>query len=754
MVERQTWATTMPHFVVLAMDSRQLMIRIRERVPKMMSADQENRKKALWDMRFLNVAGAQWQTRDGVRLSADRGDRPSYQFPILKPKIKRVINEMRANRPQGKVRAVEDNDKDTAEVMEGLLRNIWAVNNCDHITDYAAQYQVGAGMGAWRIDTDYSDDTVFDQDIKVKPFLNPFCVWWGPEAIDQLKRDAPDWFISDKVSKDEFERRWPNREKVSFDAGMFDDDADWMDNEGVRIGEYWWKEPAVKRLFLLQSGKTVDAKDFDGAGPVADPVIKEREVKCHKIMMTIVGGGDSVLEKPTEWAGKYFPFVVAFGEYLVIEGKVEWQGLTRDGVDAQQGFNAAMTSCVETINQAPQSKYWATAEQAKGHIDKWNVAHKENLPFLLYNADAKAPGPPQRMGSPDVPVALIQLSQIMSDNVKSTTGVFDASVGAVSNETSGRAIAARQQQGEIANFNYQDNMSLAQWWFYQILIDLVPKIYDGERSIRILGTDLAEKYVRINAVDPMTGKKVNDLTAGKFDLTVTVGPSWSTRRQEASDFFTQMGQSNPALWNVAGDLMFKATDMPYSDEIADRMKFLLPPEIQKRLQEGMQMPAEVKQAMAQVDAMMQQVQQQAQLVQQAAAEAEGIKTEAEKAKLGVQSQIDALKVQQARFDADVAKQMASLMQRESSIKLLEGQLEQKVTQLESGAEQEDFKSAAQEAVAAIQEMANRFGAEAADIMQALAAKQTELDSRVDQEISMLMQTPPPGQGAPSEAPLQ
>ena len=737
------------------MDSKQLMIRIRERVPKMMSADQENRKKALWDMRFLNVAGAQWQTREGVRLSAERGDRPSYQFPILKPKIKRVINEMRANRPQGKVRAVEDNDKETAEVMEGLLRNIWAVNNCDHITDYAAQYQVGGGMGAWRVDTDYSDDTVFDQDIKVKPFLNPFCVWWGPEAIDQLKRDAPDWFISDKVSKEEFERRWPNREKVSFDAGMFDDDADWMDNDGVRIGEYWWKEPATKRLFLLQSGKTVDASEYDGAGPVADPVTKEREVKCHKIMMCIVGGGDSVLEKPTEWAGKYFPFIVAFGEYIVLEGKVEWQGLTRDGVDAQQGFNAAMTSTVETINQSPQSKFWATPDQAKGHVNKWNVAHKENLPFLLYNVDPKSPGPPQRMGSPDVPVALIQLSQMMADNVKSTTGVFDASVGAVSNETSGRAIAARQQQGEIANFNYQDNMSLAQWWFYQILMDLVPKIYDGTRSIRILGTDLAEKYVRINAVDPATGKKVNDLTAGKFDLTVTVGPSWSTRRQEASDFFTQMGQSNPALWNVAGDLMFKATDMPYSDEIADRMKFLLPPEIQTRLQEGMQMPAEVKQAMAQVDSMMQQVQQQAQLVQQAAAEAEGIKTEAEKAKLGVQSQLDALKVQQARFDADVAKQMAALMQRESAIKLLEGQLEQKVAGMESELEQDDFKVAAQEAVGAIQEMANRFSTEAGEIMQALAAKQTELDSRVDQEISMLMQTPPPGQqGAPTEAPLQ
>lgn len=730
------------------MKAQKILERIRERWPLMEAADQENRQLAIRDMRFLNIKGAQWE---GVPGSNQRGDRPKYEFNESKVKAKRLINEMRANRPAGKVRAVEDGDRDTAEVMEGLMRNVWTSSKGDHITDYAAEYQVGAGMGAWRITTEYASEDVFDQDIIYKPIMNPFCLWCDPAAKDQLKRDAMDWFYTERISKAAYEARWPKAEVVSLeDGGQFDQDDAWRDDSEVRIGEYWWKQKGSKTIVQLRDGRVVDAKDYDG--PLDD--LKTREVECWEIWMCVIGGGDTILEKPTKWPGKHFPFIVVYGEYKIIEGKIYWWGLTRDLIDPQQGFNAAMTSIVETINQSPQSKYWATAEQAAGHVDKWNIAHKENLPFLLYNHDPKAPGPPQRMGSPDVPVALINLAGMMRDNLKACSGIFDASVGQVSNETSGRAINARQQQGEIANFHFQDNMALAIQFAWEIGMDLVQKVYDGARSIRILGSDLAEKYVRINQPGK-DGKVAHDLTQGKYDLTVTVGPSWSTRRQEAADMYGQMIQGNPQLLNVAGDLFFKATDLPYADEIAERMRLMLPPAIQEKLAEGKEMPPEVQQMMAQVQQAMAQVEQQGKLVQAAAMEAEQTKAEATKAQAGVQSQVDALKVQQARFDADVAKQMAALMQRESAIKLLEGELEQKVSSIESGIEKDDFKVAAQEAVAAIQEMANRFSDEAAQIMQLLSAKQTELDARVAQEIGMLMQTPPPGQqGAPTEVPLQ
>lgn len=729
------------------MDSKALIERIRKRWPLMRDADEHNREAAKEDMEFLYLKGKQWE---GEHLQG-RGDRPKYEFNELKGKCKRIINEMRANRPAGKVRAVEDGDTDTAEVQEGLLRNIWSVSRGDHITDYAAGYQVGGGMGAWRVDLQYSSDTVFDQDIVPRAIMNPLCLWWDPSAKDQLKQDAEDWFYTERISKISYERRWPNKEVVSLDEGAEHDSRDdWDKDDQVRIGEYWWREPAKKTLYLLQSGKTVEEKP---AGPLADPVQREREVSCYEIWMCVVGGGNAILEKPTKWAGSKFPFIVVFGEYIVIDGKVYWYGLTRDGKDAQQALNQATTSIVEGVEQQLHNQYWATAEQAKGNLRQWAEAHKENIPVLIYNHDPKAPGPPSRAGTADVPVAQVQIAMMMADKLKSTTGVFDAALGATSNETSGRAITARQNQSEIANFHFQDNMALGVDLCWHIMMDLIPKVYDGERSIRILGSDLAEKYVKINAIDPATKKVTHDLSAGKFDLTVSVGPSWSTRRQEAVEMYGELGRSNPALWQVAGDLLFKAMDLPYSQEIAERFVSLLPPQIQESMKEGKELPAEVQQAMQQAAAAMQKVEQQSMLVQQAAAEAEKEKTEAEKAKMGVQSLLKDMDIRRAQFDADVAKQLAHIANQQAALKVLETQLETKVSQIEVQQQRDEASTESSQAAISIQQLASQFGEAAREVLQAMSEKEQQLNARIDQEISMLMQSPPPA--APvQEVPVQ
>jgi hypothetical protein len=245
------------------------------------------------------------------------------------------------------------------------------------------------------------------------------------------------------ISNAAYDRRWPKASRSSFEGLEFDDDELWSEDEMTRICEYWYKEPATKTLVMLDNGKTIDKTKWDGAAQI----VKERTIKCHKIMMCIASG-DAILEGPTEWAGAEFPFVQIYGDWLVIDGKVYWYGLTRHSRGAQIAYNYTRTAITETIALAPQSKFWATSDQAKGHTDKWGEAHKKLFPFLLYNADAKTGGaPPQRMGGPDVPVALIQESQLSSEEIKATSGIFDNSLGQQGNETSGRAIAQRQRQG-------------------------------------------------------------------------------------------------------------------------------------------------------------------------------------------------------------------------------------------------------------------------------------------------------------------
>lgn len=694
---------------------KDLLLRVRECFKLAEEADHDNRVSALSDLKFLHVDGEQWDPL----VKKERGsERPCYTFNKLRVTVKRVVNDMRANRPQGKVRAVEDSDKDTAEVMEGLIRNIWNVSDGDTIIDYAAEYQVGAGMGAWRVNTKYSSDTVWDQDIVIEPIKNPFTLYCDPAAADPIKRDAEYWLLTEMISKASYERRWPKAKRVSFEDTQFDDDHMWMEEESIRICEYWYREPAEKTLLMLDDGKTIDASKWDGATPVK----KSRTVKCHKIMMCIASG-DAILEGPTEWAGSEFPFVQIYGDWLVIDGKVHWYGLTRNSRDAQIVHNYAFTAAFESVALAPQAKYWATPTQAEGHMASWVEAHKKLIPVQLYNADPKAGGPPSHMPGPDVPVALMQAMQVSSDEIKATSGIFDNSLGQQGNETSGRAIAQRQRQGEIATYNYQDNEAKGIRRTWEILLDLIPKVYDTARSIRVLGVDGAEKYVEINSPkqDPATGEMVvqNDLARGKFDTTVTVGPSFSTQRQEATELYTQLGQAVPQLWAVAGDLIMKSMDLPYSDKMAERMKLLLPPQIQETLNEGKPVPPEVQQAMQKADQAMQMVQQHGQLVQAAQQELEQEKAAVDKGKSEIQQQVAQLQVKQAQFEAQVAKALAQIATQEAGlqVKAIQSESDDAADVVEQ--DRQSLVAEAQQAVGTIQQLAQEFAQFAAQIMQAI-----------------------------------
>lgn len=675
-------------------EKRDKLAAIRERVKLAFDADRENRRKALDDLKFLNVPGCQWD--DLIRK--ERGERPCYEFNKLRITVKRIVNDMRANRPAGKVRGTEEGDKDTAEVLEGLIRNIWNVSDGDTVIDAAAEYQVGGGMGAWRVSVDYADDSAFDQDIRIECIRNPFCLYADPACKDPLKRDARFWILTSRISKTEFERRWPKAEVVNFESeSQFDDDDDWEDEDSVRIVEYWYKEPVKKIISLLPDGKTTDQVP-DGVVP-----LKQRAVIGNQIKMCIASG-NGILEE-ADWAGSQFPFIMVYGENMVIDGENLWWGVPRFSKDAQRSYNYSRTLAVETVALAPQAKWWATPAQAKGHEAQWAEAHKKLYPFMLANPDSQMPGFPQRMPGADVPVALIQEVQISSEDIKGTTGIFDPSLGKQSNEVSGTAIRARQAQGEIATFNYMDNLSKGIRRTWEILIDLIPKIYDTERAVRILGVDGAEKFARVNQVGP-DGMVINDLSRGKYDVTVTVGPSFSTQRQEAAEVYTQLVQANPNIFPIAADLIFKSMDLPYSDLMAERFKLLLPPQVQQAESQGKAMPPEVMQAMAQVDQAMQMVQQQAALVQQAGAEADQKKSEVEKA-------IAQLEVKRANFEAEVAKRIAEITTREAQF--ISSQAKAGVD--EGGkavaADREALSAQVQQALAAIQQQAAEFMAQAA-----------------------------------------
>jgi hypothetical protein len=724
-------------------ESAELLVRVRDRFKVMSEADHDNRTKALEDLRFANEPGAQWDDN----MKKERGDRPCYEFNKCRINGKRVINEIRANRPSVKVRAVENGDKQAAELREGLIRNVFNTSDFDTVTDQAAEYQVDAGMGAWRIVTEYSDDTAFDQDIKIKPFKNPFCVYADPACQDVLKRDAEDWIITEKISKTAYESRWPKKEVIAFDAGEFDDNEQWEDDETVRICEYWYKEPYDKEIWLVQTPtgqKTVDMSTDEAAG-VAEKVkageyqmLREpRKVRCHKIKMCIASG-DAILEQ-AYWAGKMFPFVIVYGEYKVIDGRSHWWGLHRFAKDAQRSYNISRTAIDETIALAPQAKFWATPTQAKGNTGAWAEAHRKNFPFMLYNPDTQAPGPPTDKPGAQVPVALLQQAVVASQDLRDVTGLHEASFGEESDEKSGVALARKQNQAQIVTYNFPDNIAKGVLRTGEILLDLFPHIYDAEREMRIIGADGAEDYKKVNelvlSVDAQgmpTTVRVNDMAEGKYDVTVKVGPNFATQRQEAAEVYGELGAKNPALMQVAGDLVFKSLDYPYADEIAKRWQTILPPPIQKMLSEGKDLPPEAQAVMAQADQAMQLVQQQTQLVQQAAQEVQQDVSKSKEEKAKVEIAIAKLHEAEARFEANVAKVEAQFAQREAKLGMQSVQLDGAKIQLDGQAKQLQSEQQKTEAGASelseAKQAVEQIDAYVAQFMEAFAAAMAQINA--------------------------
>jgi hypothetical protein len=626
--------------------AKELLEEMREGYQKAVDADRENRDKYKEDMRFVFVPGEQWD--DAIKTARGK-DRVMYEFNELRVKVKNTINHIRSNRPSAKIRGTENDDVQKAEIYQGICLNAWNRSDGDSVTDYEAEHQVAGGMGAMRVTTQYVEDSVNDQDIGLEAIRNPMCLHADHGCQDEMKRDAKRWWLHSKLPKEDIEARYPNKEVVEFapeDGQDYDDDDD-----GVWVCEYWKKVPVKKRLCLLSDGKTIDKATVTQL-PAGVTILKERTVDSHKIVQYICSG-DAILEGPNDWAGMHFPFVIVYGNFIVIDGKTHWYGLARHSKDAQRAHNVMATSVYETIASAPQAKYWTTAEQAKGNLGQWKEAIDKNLPAMMYNADPKAPGPPPRVGGADVPVALMQATVMSSEAIKATTGIF-SNLDELENQTSGKAIQARSAERSIATYNYGDNMSKAVRRIYEIWIDLIPKVIDTPRTMRILGKDGSEKYVQVNTFDPVTGKVINDLSEGKMDVVVTQGPSFATQRMEMAETMIGLSQTDPTLMQIAGDLIVGSLDFPNAQAIADRKKAMLPPQIAAMMNSDKPPDPQALAMMQQAEAVMQNAQLMGQQVQEAAMQAATEKAGADKAKADVQTAIANLKTQEAQLATDVA----------------------------------------------------------------------------------------------------
>lgn len=554
-----------------------------KRFERIENKERDQRKLAVEDIKFAQTEDGQWD--DGAKEK--RKNRPRFTINRVAGAVDQLIGDQRQNRTNIKIRPVSGGaTEDIAKTLTGLIRNIEADSKASNAYDTAFDEVVNGGFGGWRITTEFSDDDAFDQDIKIKPLNTATTsLWFDDSAIEYDKRDAIFAFVTVDMPKEEHEERFPDSPMADWSQEQYNTSAcsDWFKEDSVRVAEYWIKTPVTKNIALLSDGRVIDSDEeksvLDELAKKGVTVKKTRTVKSHKVEMYLMDGS-GILEGPKDWAGKFIPLIPVYGRQAHIENQTYTRGIVRFAKDANRIYNYETSSVVETNALTPKDPLWYTPAQAKGHEAKYRNFANQNSPFMPYNPDSKTGGgPPVRGGAPAVQSASLQILQQTSMDLYHVTGMQPPSIGVNPELKSGKAIIAQERQGDRGSFIFTDNLTKSIDYGGEILIDLIPRIYDTARQVRILQQDGETENVEINTVneeiiDEETGKPVlvNDLSIGKYDVVTESGPAFATQRQESAQQILDLIATSPQFEALAMDLVAKDLPILETKELTKRVR--------------------------------------------------------------------------------------------------------------------------------------------------------------------------------------
>jgi hypothetical protein len=586
--------------------SKDMLDTMRGRLKTAIAAYSDSREDELDDLRFM--AGSpdnQWQwpadvlaTRGAVQGQTINA-RPCLTINKLPQHVRQVTNDQRQNRPSGKVIPADDKaDPEVAEIFNGLVRHIEYMSDADVAYDTACENQVTYGEGYIRLLTEYCDENTFDQDIRIERVRNSFSVYMDPMIQDPCGSDAQWCFITEDMTKTEYERMYPDAQPITsiMNQGIGDQALSmWITQETIRIAEYFYYETKKETLNLYPGNVayfkgTPEDKQMQmmGLKPIKSREADRKQVKWCKT------NGYEVLEEQ-DWAGRWIPVVRIVGNEFEVDGQMYISGLVRNAKDAQRMYNYWVSQEAEMLALAPKAPFIGYGGQFEGYEHQWKTANTTNWPYLEVNPDVTdGQGGtlplPQRAMPPMAQTGLIQAKMGAADDIKATTGQYDSSIGATSNERSGKAILARERQGDTGTYHFVDNLARGVRHITRQIVDMVPKIYDTQRIARIIGVDGETDMVKINPEQQEPVRKIQDETGvviekiynpsvGKYDVVVTTGPSYMTKRQESMEAMSQILQGNPELWQIAGDLFVKNMDWPGAAEMAERLRKTIDPKL-------------------------------------------------------------------------------------------------------------------------------------------------------------------------------
>lgn len=573
-------------------------------------ADTNNRQEALEDLKF--GGGDQWPVE--LQNSRNLESRPVITVNKVDNYCRQVSNQQRQQRPRIKVHATNTHeDMVDAQTIQGIIRHIEVNSNADYAYDNAFDYAVRMGWGFLRVRTDYVSEDSFDQEIYIDPVDNPFTVYFDPNSVAPDGSDAERCLITTMVSKDQFRKMYPEADDggTSFtQRGTGDSQSEWITKEDIRLAEYYYTVKEKATLYLLSDGTATfaDDKDFFQRLDAYGITVVDKRDSYKKTIKYCKMTAVEILEE-RDWAGKYIPIVPVYGRHIVIGDKRKKFGMIRYAKDPQRMYNFWQTSITEGVALAPKAKWLIAEGQDEGHESDWANANIKSFPLLRYkqtDIDGRPAPVPTRLQPEPPQTGVMAAAAGVNDDIKSIMGIFDpAQLG--QGNISGKALNGQQQQVDLTNFDYYDNLTRTIAYVGKICLDLIPKIYDTERVMRIIGDDGKPELLTINQRDSV-GRVLNDISVGQYDVVMETGPGYNSKRQEAVDNMLPLLSAAPELIQVAGDLVFRNMDWPGADIIADRLaaanpmaqiddKSKVPPQVQMQLAMSKKQIQELTQAL-------------------------------------------------------------------------------------------------------------------------------------------------------------
>lgn len=533
------------------------------------------------DKEFVTLKGAQWEAHAIAKRKQE--GKPTLEINLVRAYVQQQINTMRQNRPQAKVVPVDSGaDVEVAKILEGLIKDVEESSNFENALDTAAANQVHAAVGFYRIITDYVDDDSFNQEPRFQAITNPQGVLIDPLSKELDGSDMGKALICEWVDCEEIKSQYGDD---AFDNFDLDGSPDWFNSteNTVCVAEYFYKEHVRDTLYRLIDGKTVFKSELD-VEPQKETIQAERTTTRTKIKWAKLTGS-KVLEEG-EFPGKWIPIFPIYGEVTWLKNDRRIFSLVHFAKDAQRLFNY-WKSTEAHILQKNQDEMTVVDSRGIADFEEWN--NPSSAMYLRFKTTDENTGAviqyPQKIGAATPPVGILNAAQSAQQLIPDILNMHNPTMGQEVNNQSGRAIGLLQRQADTAQFHFQDNVNKTIRHSARVLVGLFPILYDTEMVRRIVGVDGDSELVKLNA-KPQTPDEeekaingiLNDVTVGRFDVRMDTGPAFNTQREESFALMMQLVQSNPSLFNIIADLMIANSPLLNANEIAERVKMLVPPQ--------------------------------------------------------------------------------------------------------------------------------------------------------------------------------